>query len=615
MQDSQDAVHLKTWCRDRCEKSFRFIVQRYLGMVYALAMRRLGDGTRAGDVAQNVFLVLARKAGRLRLDAPLSPWLHRCTMIECADLLRRESRRTDAMKKYFEHVQNNGPPDADPWREIVPHLDEAVDALGHADREVIVMRYYQRLDYGEIGAALGKTAGAAQKQAERALERISHALRKRGVVAPVAVLASGMAANVKAAALAESGLAPLVAQITRNAVTGTAESLTLIETLIHSLMNSNTRIALATAAVAAIPLAWKWRQNTSLSREVAELRERVQAVSPVPGARPSGNGNAARPAASIATRENGNAPFQAGSAWEQALLEGDPIERHRRISDLIAKLTAEAAPGVLAAFERLQEKGLAFDSEKMLFLRAWGRLDGAAAMAALKGDSDLPPGDSFACAALAGWAAKDPAAAKAFIDAIADPQRKSELTYGLLDGWAAVDFEAAAAYAASSPRSSERDRFRELLLARAFSTGGIEGAQKFFAGIPADEHNQLYRQRAFEDVTKLLMARDPAMARDWLGREEHQSLINPNVLAMAGSSDAEGTLGWMDSLKGLDPKVASRAASEILSRWAQADPVAATGMDEFAEQSGGPRFPRIIDGQSGRLHRDRGRGEMGPNDQ
>lgn len=190
----------------------------------------------------------------------------------------------------------------------------------------------------------------------------------------------------------------------------------------------------------------------------------------------------------------------------------------------------------------------------MLFLRAWGRLDGAAAMAALKGDSALPPGDSFACAALAGWAAKDAAAAKAYIESIADPQRKSELTYGLLDGWAAVDFEAAATYVANSPRSTERDRFRELLLARAFSTGGIEGAQKFFAGIPADEHNQLYRQRAFEDVTKLLMTRDPAMARDWLAKQENQSLINANVLAMAGTNDALGTLGWMDSLKGLDPK-------------------------------------------------------------
>src|SRR5688572_17708757 len=99
MHDSPDAVYLKSWCASRCEASFRCIVQRHLGMVYAVALRRLGNGTQAADVAQNVFLVLARKAGRLRHDAPLSPWLHRCTMIECADLIRRESRRVDAMKK------------------------------------------------------------------------------------------------------------------------------------------------------------------------------------------------------------------------------------------------------------------------------------------------------------------------------------------------------------------------------------------------------------------------------------------------------------------------------------------------------------------------------------
>ena len=43
---------------------------------------------------------------------------------------------------------------------------------------------------------------------------------------------------------------------------------------------------------------------------------------------------------------------------------------------------------------------------------------------------------------------------------------------------------AAAAYAASAPRSHERDRFRELLLSRALATGGIDAAQKFFSSIP-----------------------------------------------------------------------------------------------------------------------------------
>lgn len=573
MHDSQDALQLKAWSSDRCERSFRSLVQRHLGMVYALALRRLGNSAQAGEVAQNVFLALAGKAGRLRTDTPLSPWLHRCTMIECADQIRRESRRLDAMKRYFEHVQNDGPPDADPWREIVPHLDQAVDTLAGSDRAVIIMRYYQQLSYNEIGAALGKSSRAAQKQGERALDRICRSLRKRGVVSPAAVLTAGFAAHVKAAA--DPALASLAAQITGKAFTSTAASLTLTQTLLSTLMNSTTRTALITTAVLAVPLAWKWQQTTSLSQEVAELRQKVQTTGPVAAARSSGSGGNSKTAPS-SIRENGVSPARAGAAWEKALLESDPIERQRKISELIGQLTPQSAPEVLAAFARLKEKGLSFDSEKMLFLRAWGRLDGAAVMAALKGSADFPPGDSFACAALAGWAGNDIAGARAYVESISDPQRKAELTYGLIDGWASTDFDAAAAYVASAPRSTERDRFRELLLARAFSTGGPEGAQKFFAGIPADEHNQLYRQHAFEDVTRLLMTRDPAMAREWLARQEHAGLINPGVLAMAGAGDPQGALNWIDSLKAVDAKTTSQAASNVVSHWAQTDPTAAT---------------------------------------
>ncbi len=573
MHDSLDAELLKAWCRDRCEASFRTLVQRHLGMVYAVAQRRMGNAAQAADVAQNVFLVLARKAGGLRTDMPLAPWLHRCAMLECADLIRRESRRIDAMKKYYERVQTEEQAGPDRWQEVVPHLDQAVDGLRGPDRDIIVMRYYQRLSYREIGEAMGKSAQAAQKQGERALERISSALRKKGAAVTAAVLAAGLASNVKAAG--EPLLTGLVTQITRSAVSSTAASLTFTQTLIQTLMQLNTRTVVITAAVAAIPLAWKWRESSRLAEEVTALQQKVNGINSTSkltgGAAGRSKGAAS---AKDGPGETASAPADA-RAWEKALLEGDPIERQRRLSDLLSRLTPQTAPAVFAVFGDLNKKGFPFDVEQMLFLRAWGRLDGAAAMATLKGTADMPPGDSFGCAALAGWAAKDTAGARAYLESLTDPQRKAELTYGLLDGWASTDFAAAAAYANNAPKSTERDRFRELLLSRAFSTGGVEGVKEFFAGIPADEHNQLYRQRAFESVTRLMMARDPAMARDWLTSQD-SSLISSNVLSMAGHADPAGTMNWMSSLTNLDAKTATQTATDILSTWAQTDPTAAT---------------------------------------
>jgi DNA-directed RNA polymerase specialized sigma24 family protein len=70
---------LAEYARNGSEPAFRELVARYLDLVYSTALRSVGGDTHlAEDVAQIVFVNLARKARWLPSDVLLGGWLHRC---------------------------------------------------------------------------------------------------------------------------------------------------------------------------------------------------------------------------------------------------------------------------------------------------------------------------------------------------------------------------------------------------------------------------------------------------------------------------------------------------------------------------------------------------------
>ena len=80
-----DAELLADYAAHRSEAAFTELVQRHLGLVHAVALRRLnGDAQLAEDVAQRVFTDLARKAASLRNGSPVPGWLYASTLVAAA---------------------------------------------------------------------------------------------------------------------------------------------------------------------------------------------------------------------------------------------------------------------------------------------------------------------------------------------------------------------------------------------------------------------------------------------------------------------------------------------------------------------------------------------------
>ena len=77
------------------ESAFRELVTRYTDLVYSVALRFVNDRQLAEDIAQSVFIDLARTAQKLSPEIMLGGWLHRHTCFMASKAIRSERRRQD----------------------------------------------------------------------------------------------------------------------------------------------------------------------------------------------------------------------------------------------------------------------------------------------------------------------------------------------------------------------------------------------------------------------------------------------------------------------------------------------------------------------------------------
>jgi DNA-directed RNA polymerase specialized sigma24 family protein len=76
MKDLSDAELLERFCGRREEAAFALLVQRHGPAVLGVCRRVLGDVHAAEDAFQATFLVLVRKAGRVRKRDSLGSFLN-----------------------------------------------------------------------------------------------------------------------------------------------------------------------------------------------------------------------------------------------------------------------------------------------------------------------------------------------------------------------------------------------------------------------------------------------------------------------------------------------------------------------------------------------------------
>ena len=227
------------------------------------------DAHLAEDVTQGVFVALAKSASKLTDRPVLSGWLHRTAQNIAAQTIRTNVRRRVREQEAAAMNELLSPHTDASWGEIAPHLDAALGELNEADRDAVLLRYFEKKSAGEMAQILDISAEAAQKRVNRAVEKIRAYFSKRNVTAG----ASGIAVLISANAV-QSAPVGLAATISAAAVlAGTAVSTSTIIAASKTIAMTTLQKTLVTATVAVLAGAGIYE-----ARQAAQLREQNQTL-------------------------------------------------------------------------------------------------------------------------------------------------------------------------------------------------------------------------------------------------------------------------------------------------------------------------------------------------
>ena len=214
---ASDTELIHQFVRNGSEGAFTELLRRHVDLVYSAALRQVGPDVQAAeDLTQTVFTGLARKAEKLQGHSSLTGWLYTSTRLAATQHRRTEVRRLarETAAHAMSQLLSSDAPEPD-WNQLRPVLDEAMHDLNEADREAVLLRFFEKRPYAEIGTRLGLSENTARMRVERALDQLHAALAKRGVTSTAAAL--GLALGAHAVAAAPAGI---VERIGAAALTG-----------------------------------------------------------------------------------------------------------------------------------------------------------------------------------------------------------------------------------------------------------------------------------------------------------------------------------------------------------------------------------------------------------
>ena len=162
-----DRHMLERFVAERDEAAFEVLVARHGPMVLNVCKQLLRDPHDVEDAFQVVFLALVRKAGMIRIEGSLGPWLYAVTHRIAARA--RANRRRIRMREIADAAERAGsPPEATLDRdENARAIQEELARLPERLRAPLVLCYLQGMTHELAASQLGCPVGTVRSRLSR----------------------------------------------------------------------------------------------------------------------------------------------------------------------------------------------------------------------------------------------------------------------------------------------------------------------------------------------------------------------------------------------------------------------------------------------------------------
>ena len=154
-------------------ESFGELCRRYYPAMAAIAYAVLSDHQLAEDAAQESFARALVNLRRLKNRNRFAPWLAAICRNVAKDMVATKARYISAEDLSQVAEKNNDDGNSRMIR-------RAIEQLPAAEKELIVLRYYNNLSYERIGAILGTSPAAINGRLARAKRKMAKYLKNNG---------------------------------------------------------------------------------------------------------------------------------------------------------------------------------------------------------------------------------------------------------------------------------------------------------------------------------------------------------------------------------------------------------------------------------------------------
>jgi RNA polymerase sigma factor (sigma-70 family) len=190
--EPSDRQLLECFAANMDDAAFATLVRRHGAMVLDTCRRILSHHQDAEDAFQATFLVLAQKAGSLRWQETVGPWLHQVAY-RIALRARTSTIRRRVHEKEAGRMAKPEPLPMASCRAFGSILDDELQQLPEKYRAPLILCYLEGQAQAEAAKRLGCSEATLNRRLSEGRERLRVQLQRRGITLSAVLVAVGLA--------------------------------------------------------------------------------------------------------------------------------------------------------------------------------------------------------------------------------------------------------------------------------------------------------------------------------------------------------------------------------------------------------------------------------------